>query len=96
MLALATNGAGGTGRSHCILRKSSIRICTLFRFCMPSISDDLLLLFGPYPETWPSFTPKDKLADWFEGYAKAHDMVLWTSAPLLSDPRPVYSDVDQT
>jgi hypothetical protein len=27
-----------------------------------------------------------------EGYAKAHDLVVWTSAPLLGSPAPVYDD----
>jgi cation diffusion facilitator CzcD-associated flavoprotein CzcO len=53
------------------------------------------VLFSPYPDTWPAFTSRDKLADWFESYAKSHDLVIWTSSPLLSCPRRVYSEVDK-
>jgi cation diffusion facilitator CzcD-associated flavoprotein CzcO len=52
------------------------------------------VLYSSYPDTWPPYTPKEKLADWFEAYAKMHDLLVWTSAPLLSDPQPVYSDAD--
>lgn len=38
----------------------------------------------PFPDSWPVFTPKDKLADWFESYAKALDLNVWTSASLVS------------
>lgn len=27
-----------------------------------------------FPPTWPIFTPKDKIGDWFEGYAKTMDL----------------------
>lgn len=31
-----------------------------------------------FPDHWPVFTPKDKLADWFEIYAKALELNIWT------------------
>ncbi|GAA1022287.1 FAD-dependent oxidoreductase [Acrocarpospora pleiomorpha] len=34
--------------------------------------------YMPYPETWPLFTPKDKLADWLEAYVNFVELNLWT------------------
>ncbi|KAL2021878.1 hypothetical protein VTK56DRAFT_6473 [Thermocarpiscus australiensis] len=38
----------------------------------------------PFPDTWPVFTPKDKLADWFESYVKALDLNVWTQSKMVS------------
>ena len=38
----------------------------------------------PFPDSWPVFTPKDKLADWFESYVKALDLDVWTQSQLVS------------
>jgi len=32
----------------------------------------------PFPEHWPLFTPKDRMADWLELYAEAMDIALWS------------------
>lgn len=37
----------------------------------------------PFPETWPVFTPKDKLAGWFEFYAASMELNVWTGTELL-------------
>jgi putative flavoprotein involved in K+ transport len=37
-----------------------------------------------FPENWPIFTPKDKLADWFESYASAMELNVWTGTTILS------------
>ena len=42
------------------------------------------LPYLPFPESWPLFTPKDKLADWLEGYVSALDLNVWTGAHILS------------
>jgi hypothetical protein len=42
------------------------------------------LPYIPFPETWPVFTPKDKLADWFEMYARTLDLNIWTSSEMES------------
>jgi putative flavoprotein involved in K+ transport len=47
------------------------------------------LPFMPFPDSWPVYTPKDKLADWFESYAAAMDLNVWTGAQLLDA---TYSD----
>ena len=33
----------------------------------------------PFPRNWPVFTPKDKMGDWLEAYAKVMELPLWTS-----------------
>lgn len=38
----------------------------------------------PFPKHWPVFTPKDKLAEWFDSYAKAMEINVWPSTKLLS------------
>ncbi len=42
-----------------------------------------------FPESWPIYTAKDKLADWFEFYASSMELNVWTSTELLSS---VYDD----
>lgn len=37
------------------------------------------LAYMNFPETWPIFTPKDKLGDWFETYAKTMELNYWTN-----------------
>ena len=36
-----------------------------------------------FPPTWPVFAPKDKLGDWFESYASAMELDVWTDTELL-------------
>jgi len=33
----------------------------------------------PFPDDWPVYTPKDKMADWLEAYAKIMELNVWTS-----------------
>lgn len=40
--------------------------------------------YVPFPSHWPIFTPKDKLADFFESYVKLLELNVWTSATLKS------------
>lgn len=42
------------------------------------------LPYMPYPESWPVYCPKDKIADWFESYASAMELNVWTSADLTA------------
>lgn len=37
------------------------------------------LPYLPFPETWPVYTPKDKIADWLDAYAGIMELNLWTS-----------------
>jgi cation diffusion facilitator CzcD-associated flavoprotein CzcO len=41
------------------------------------------LPYLPFPDSWPIYTPKDKLADWFESYASAMELNVWTDTELL-------------
>ncbi|KAI6780916.1 indole-3-pyruvate monooxygenase-like protein [Emericellopsis cladophorae] len=41
------------------------------------------LPYMPFPAQWPVFTPKDKLADFFEAYAKLLELDAWTSTELV-------------
>lgn len=36
----------------------------------------------PFPDSWPVYTPKDKLGDWLEFYASAMELNVWTSSSL--------------
>ncbi|KAH8703486.1 flavin-binding monooxygenase-like protein [Talaromyces proteolyticus] len=42
------------------------------------------LPYIPFPPTWPIFTPKDKLADFFESYASLLELNVWTKTNLVS------------
>jgi putative flavoprotein involved in K+ transport len=37
----------------------------------------------PFPDHWPVFAPKDKLADWLEMYAKVMELNYWTSSACI-------------
>ncbi len=41
------------------------------------------LPYMPYPPNWPTYLPKDMLADWFEAYAWAMEVNFWTSTELV-------------
>jgi hypothetical protein len=36
----------------------------------------------PFPDTWPTFLPKDKVGGWLECYAEAMEINVWTSSEL--------------
>ncbi|KAH6676789.1 hypothetical protein B0J14DRAFT_360773 [Halenospora varia] len=40
------------------------------------------LPYLPFPESWPIFTPKDKLGDWFESYVKLLELNAWTQTTI--------------
>ena len=37
----------------------------------------------PFPDHWPVFTPKDKMGDWLEMYARVMELDVWTSAKCV-------------
>ena len=45
------------------------------------------MLYQPFPGNWPQFTPRDKLADWFETYAINQDLIVWTNTTLQPHPK---------
>lgn len=46
----------------------------------------------PFPPTWPTFLPKDKLAGWMEFYAEAMELNVWTSTEFLGS---TYDETNQ-
>jgi putative flavoprotein involved in K+ transport len=40
------------------------------------------LPYMPFPPTWPTFIPKDMLANWFESYVEAMELNFWTGTAL--------------
>ena len=38
----------------------------------------------PFPRSWPVFIPKDMLANWFELYAEAMELNVWTATELTA------------
>lgn len=40
--------------------------------------------YMPFPRSWPVFIPKDMLANWFEFYAEAMELNVWTATELTS------------
>ncbi|KAI5206027.1 putative flavin-containing monooxygenase YUCCA3 [Aureobasidium subglaciale] len=38
--------------------------------------------YMPFPANWPMFTPKDKLADWFEAYASSMELNIWMQSTV--------------
>ncbi len=41
------------------------------------------LPYMPFPPNWPVYIPKDKLANWFESYAEAMELNVWTSTEMV-------------
>jgi cation diffusion facilitator CzcD-associated flavoprotein CzcO len=42
------------------------------------------LPYMPFPDTWPTYIPKDLLADWFEAYAEFMELNVWTSTEFTA------------
>ncbi|SJL00892.1 related to monooxygenase [Armillaria ostoyae] len=42
------------------------------------------LPYVPFPDHWPKFSPKDKLADWFEAYAIIMNLNIWMRSSIKS------------
>jgi len=41
------------------------------------------LPYMPFPPNWPTYIPKDKLANWFEAYVDAMELNYWTGTELV-------------
>jgi len=39
--------------------------------------------YMPFPDTWPVYIPKDKLANWLEFYAESMEVNVWTKTAFL-------------
>ncbi len=42
------------------------------------------LPYLPFPDHWPVFTPKDKIADWLELYASAMELDIWNKTECVA------------
>ena len=42
------------------------------------------LPYMPFPPNWPTYIPKDKLANWFEAYVDAMELNYWTGTEFVS------------
>ncbi|GHF19840.1 FAD-dependent oxidoreductase [Amycolatopsis deserti] len=42
------------------------------------------LPYLPFPDNWPVFAPKDKIADWLEMYTRVMDVPYWTRSEVKS------------
>ncbi|OAA58503.1 flavin-binding monooxygenase-like protein [Niveomyces insectorum RCEF 264] len=42
------------------------------------------LPYLPFPPSWPVFTPKDKLADFFEAYVRLLELNVWTQTEIVA------------
>ncbi|MDC3088527.1 NAD(P)/FAD-dependent oxidoreductase [Alphaproteobacteria bacterium] len=42
------------------------------------------LPYMPFPPTWPTYIPKDKLAGWFEYYVESMELNVWTKTTFIS------------
>ena len=51
------------------------------------------LPYLPFPENWPVFAPKDKIADWLEAYVSIMEIDYWSSTECT---RAAYDDATQT
>ena len=40
--------------------------------------------YVPFPDNWPIFTPKDKMAGWLDSYAKILELNVWTKSAVTS------------
>ena len=47
----------------------------------------VLTVLDSFPETWPTFIPAQKLADWLEFYAVAMELNVWTSTTVTHAER---------
>ena len=41
------------------------------------------LPYMPFPPTWPTYIPKDKLANWLEAYVETMELNVWTGTELV-------------
>ncbi|MCP1848514.1 MULTISPECIES: flavin-containing monooxygenase [unclassified Bradyrhizobium] len=49
------------------------------------------LPYMPFPTNWPTYIPKDKLANWFESYVDAMELNFWTGTEFVGGS---YDDAD--
>ena len=50
----------------------------------PAHAPPLSVLYQDYPTNWPEYTPRDKIADWLESYAKVMELNYWSNTEAKS------------
>ena len=50
------------------------------------------LPYMPFPPNWPTYIPKDKLANWFESYVESMELNYWTGTEFLGG---AYDETEQ-
>ena len=45
------------------------------------------MLYQPFPTNWPTYTSRDRLADWLDTYAVNQNIVMWTKTTLMGKPQ---------
>lgn len=50
------------------------------------------LPYMPFPSSWPTYIPKDKLANWFEFYVDAMELNFWTDTEFIGG---AYDDTEK-
>ena len=58
------------------------------KYCQTLVTHDPVqythMAFLPFPSTWPLFTAKDKIGDWFEAYASLLELNVWMNTRIDS------------
>ncbi|THU96864.1 FAD/NAD-P-binding domain-containing protein [Dendrothele bispora CBS 962.96] len=49
------------------------------------------MLYQPFPDHWPIYTPRDKIANWLEQYAVCQDLIIWNNSHPIPTPSYDYS-----
>jgi thioredoxin reductase len=91
---------GGQAGLSIAARLSQLQVDTLIIDRMPRVGDNWRkryhaltlhnqvqvnhLPYMPFPPTWPTYIPKDKLAGWFEAYVESLELNYWPSTELES------------
>ena len=53
------------------------------------------LPYMPFPPNWPTYIPKDKLANWFEAYVESMELNYWTGTEFESGSYDEQSTLDR-
>lgn len=43
--------------------------------------------YQQFPDKWPEYTPRDKIADWLQQYVISQDLLVWTSSTIVPGAR---------
>lgn len=78
-----TTGESGTSSSSSTTPSGLTTCVRTPRFPQQSLQLTVAA-YLPFPDHWPVFTPKDKLAEWFDSYAKSLELNIWTKSSPTS------------